>query len=330
MKKPKICLLFCGGTIGMVRNSKTGVLEPAQDASEILRLFPELQKILQFDFKVLVNIDSSNMDPEIWTQIAKKIHSLYDQYDGFVVAHGTDTMAYTASAMSFALQNLNKPIVFTGSLVPLSEIGSDGRNNLIYACLTATLDIAEVCIVLSNHIIRGNRAKKFHESFSALFHSPNYPVLGELGRPIKLNDWRLKRRDRKLHYQPLFDTKISVLKLFPGFDPEIIDKVLERKAHGIILEGFGPGNVPSNIISKIEKCTKQGVPLVLANQMENGVTNLASYAVGYQAEQAGALSSKDMTTESTVSKLMWVLAQTRKLSEIRSLMESDLAGEMSA
>src|SRR3989338_605274 len=329
MKKPKICLLFCGGTIGMVRNRSTGVLEPAQDASEILRLFPELQKIIQFDFKVLVNIDSSNMSPDIWTQIARKIHELYDLYDGFVIAHGTDTMAYTASAISFALQNLNKPIVLTGSLVPLNEIGSDGRNNLIYACLTATLDIAEVCIVLSNHIIRGNRAKKFHESFSALFHSPNFPVLGELGRPIKLEDWRLKRRDRKLKYEPRFDSNISVLKLFPGFDPAIIDKVLARKAHGIILEGFGPGNVPSNIIMQIEKCSKRGIPLVLANQMEKGITNLTSYAVGFEAFEAGAISSKDMTTEACVAKLMLVLAQTRKLGEVKKLMESDLVGEMS-
>lgn len=332
MKKPKICLLFCGGTIGMVRNTKTGVLEPAEDASEILRSFPELQKIVQFDFKVVVNMDSSNMSPDVWTLIAKKIHQYYDQYDGFVIAHGTDTMAYTASALSFALQNLNKPVVLTGSLIPLNEVGSDGRNNLIYACLTACQDIAEVCIVLSDRILRGNRAKKYHESLSALFHSPNYPHLGELGRPIKLNDWRKKRRGRKLDFNPNFDPKISLLKLFPGFDPEIIDKVLERGAHGIVLEGFGPGNVPSfdqSIIPQIEKVLKKGVPVVIANQMEKGVTNLTAYEVGYRAHEAGAISSKDMTTEATVSKLMWTLAQTRKVVEIQRIMESDLAGELS-
>lgn len=333
MKKPKICLLFCGGTIGMVRNKKTGVLEPAKNASEIVKIFPEIEQIVQLDFKVIVNIDSSNMNPEIWTQIAKHIYELYDKYDGFVIAHGTDTMAYSASAISFALQNLGKPIVFTGSMIPLSEIGSDGRNNLIYACLTATLDIAEVCIVLSNRIIRGNRAKKYHESFSALFHSPNFPYLGELGRPIKLNEWCKKRSSEKLLFEPAFDPKISVLKLFPGFDPFIIDHVLNRKVHGIVIEGFGPGNVPSSeknsIIPKIEKATRLGIPIVIANQMEKGITNFTSYAAGYHAFEAGAISSKDMTTEAAIAKLMWTLAQTKKLDEIQMIMGKNLAGEIS-
>ncbi|MBI4975750.1 asparaginase [Candidatus Peregrinibacteria bacterium] len=137
MVRPKICLIFAGGTIGMVKNPETGVLQPAMDAAEIIRNFPELQKYIQLDFKMILNLDSSNMNPKHWTEIASKIHQIYDKYDGFVVAQGTDTMAYTCSALSFALQNLSKPIVFTGSLIPLNEIGSDGRNNLIYACLTA-------------------------------------------------------------------------------------------------------------------------------------------------------------------------------------------------
>ncbi|MFA4815542.1 MAG: asparaginase, partial [Candidatus Gracilibacteria bacterium] len=317
MKKPKICLLFCGGTIGMVRNPKTGVLEPAREASDLIRIVPEIQTQLQLDYKFLVNVDSSNMTPALWTKIAETIYKFYDSYDGFVIAHGTDTMAYTASALSYALQGLNKPVVLTGSLIPLNEIGSDGRNNLIYACLSATLDLAEVCIVLSDKILRGNRAKKYRESFSAFFHSPNFPDLGELGRPIHLKKWRKKRRNRKLAYFPKFDSKISLLKLYPGFDPGIIDKVLERGAHGIVLEGFGPGNVPSSgensIVSKIEKATDLSIPVVIQSQMEEGTTNLTSYAAGYLAHKAGAISGGDMTTEATVSKLMWVLAKTRKL-----------------
>lgn len=332
MARPKICLLFCGGTIGMVRNPQTGALQPASDALEILRDFPELQKIAQLDFKMVINKDSSNMTPANWTEIAKKVHSLYDKYDGFVIAHGTDTMAYTASALSFALQNLSKPVIFTGSLIPLTEIGSDGRNNLIYACLTATLDIAEVCIIYANKILRGNRTKKYHESFTAGFHSPNFPHLGELGRPIVLDDWRKKRRKRALTFKPNFNPKISLLKLFPGFDPEIIQKVIERGAHGIIIEGFGPGNVPSqdenSIIPKIEMATKKNIPVVISNQMERGVTNLGAYEVGYKAQKAGAISSKDMTSEATVAKLMWTLSQTKNLAEIRKIMESDIAGEI--
>ncbi len=333
MNRPKICLLFAGGTIGMVRNPQTGVLQPVGNSAEIIQHFPEIQKHVQLDFKMVVNIDSSNMTPQIWTQLAKTIHQLYDKYDGFVVAQGTDTMAYTASAISYALQNLSKPIVFTGSLIPLNETGSDGRNNLVYACLTATLDIAEVCIVLANRIMRGNRAKKYHESFSAIFHSPNFPYLGELGRPIVLNEWRKRRRKRVLKFQPNFNPNISVLKLFPGFDPMIIEKVLERKAQGIIIEGFGPGNVPTldnSIIPQIEKATKLGIPIVIATQMEKGITNLTAYEAGYQALKAGAISSKDMTTEATVAKLMWALAKTKRLPEIKKIIEKNLVGEMAA
>lgn len=316
----------------MVKNPRTGAMQPAGDVSEIIRIFPEIQKYVQLDFKMVVNIDSSDMSPQVWTKLATTIHNLYDKYDGFVVAHGTDTMAYTASALSYALQSLSKPIVFTGSLIPLNEIGSDGRNNLTYACLTATQDIAEVCIVLGNRIMRGNRAKKYHESIVAVFHSPNFPYLGELGRPIMLNDWRKKRRKRALKFAPEFDSNISVLKIFPGFDPYIIENALRRGAHGIILESFGPGNVPTSensLIPKIEKAVKDGVPVIIANQMEKGVTNLTAYQGGYAALKAGAISSRDMTTEATVTKLMWALARTRKIPEIQRIIETNLAGETS-
>lgn len=315
----------------MVRNQKTGILQPATDASEILRDVPELQKYVQLELKMVVNIDSSNMNPTHWTQIAKAIHSIYDKYDGFVVVQGTDTMSYTASALSFALQNLSKPVILTGSLIPLSEIGADGRNNLTYACLTATMDIAEVCVVFANRIIRGNRAKKHHESFVDVFHSPNYPYLGELGRPTVLFEWRKKRRKRVLKFKPNFDSKISLLKLFPGFDPYIIERAIERDAHGIIIEGFGPGNVPfleNSIMPQVKKAVEKNIPVIIANQMEKGVTNLNAYEGGFNIQKAGGISSHDMTTEATVAKLMWVLAYTRKIPEIKSVMEKDITGEL--
>src|SRR3989339_1154668 len=215
--KPKLLILFAGGTIGMVHNPTTNALEPAQSALELLQNIPELNDIADIDFELIVNLDSSNMTPEHWVMIAKKIHEQYNMYDGFVVAQGTDTMAYTASALSFALGNLGKPVIFTGSLIPLREAGSDARNNLVYACMTATLDIAEVCIVLSHTILRGNRAKKHHESFVAAFHSPNFPILGELGRPIVLNNWRVHRHEGNLTLNASFESNIAVVKLFPGF-----------------------------------------------------------------------------------------------------------------
>jgi len=332
MKRPKICMIFAGGTIGMVKNRKTGVLQPAEAPSDIFKNFPEIQKLMSLDFKAILNIDSSNMIPSHWTEIAKTIHKSYDKYDGFVVVQGTDTLAYSSSAISFALRNLTKPVVFTGSLIPITEPGSDGRNNLVYACMVAISDVAEVCAVFSDKIIRGNRAKKYHESFVVAFHSPNYPYIGELGRPIKLFDWRKKRRKRNLKFKPEFDSKISLLKLFPGFDPYIIDNVIERGAHGIIIEGFGPGNIPSldrGIIKQIEKATEINIPVVLASQMEKGTTNLDAYEVGYVAKKAGAISAKDMTTEATVTKLMWTLAQKRKYTDIKEIMEKDISGELS-
>lgn len=316
----------------MIRDPGTGALRPATHVSDLLRDIPELQKEIKLDFRMVMNIDSSNMEPPDWTTLAKNIFELYDHYDGFVITQGTDTMAYSASALSFALQNLSKPIVMTGSLIPLGELGADGRNNLIYACLTAALDIAEVCIVFANRIIRGNRAKKHHESFVDVFHSPNFPFLGELGRPTVLFDWRKRRRKRVLHFQPEFETNVSLLKMFPGFHPEIIDRVIERGAKGIMIEGFGPGNVPfltQSIIPQIERATDAGIPVVLANQMERGITNLRAYEGGYKALNAGAISSHDMTTEATLTKLMWVLSQTTRVDRIQKIMEADLSGELS-
>jgi L-asparaginase len=331
MAKPRICVLFAGGTIGMVKDPSSGIYQPAANSHDLIREMPEIQKIMTLDFKFVMNIDSSNIGALEWQTIAEAVKKNYDNYDGFVIAHGTDTMVYTASALSLALRNLSKPVVLTGALIPLSELGSDGRNNLIYSCLTATLDIAEVCIVFSSKIIRGNRAKKHHESFTDVFHSPNYPYLGELGNPSMLYEWRKKRRRRVLEFQPKFDPRISLLKIYPGFDPDIIDRAVERGARGIIIEAFGPGNVPflsNSIIPQIEKAVSASCPVVIATQMERGVTNLNRYEGGYLAHKAGAISSHDMTTEATVCKLMWALAQTNSISKIRKIFETDIAGEV--
>lgn len=324
--------MFAGGTIGMVEDKKTGVLRPAEDVSAILRFFPELRKKISFEFFSLFNIDSSNMEPSHWSIVARKIKEVYDRFDGFLVIQGTDTLAYTASALSFALRNLSKPIVFTGSLVPLSELGADARNNLIYASLVATMDIAEVCIVFGHKILRGNRSKKNHESFVDVFDSPIFPQLGEIERPIRLHEWRRKRRKRILAYQPKFETNIRLVKIFPGFDPSSLDRMIQGGAKGLIIEGYGPGNIPfleNSILPQIERAIKNGIPVVIGSQMEKSVTNLHAYEAGYKVLQLGAISAHDMTTESTVAKLMWVLAQTRDIKKVKALMENDLAGELS-
>lgn len=331
--KPRIAILFAGGTIGMVEDPSTGFLRPVRDTSSILELFPGLRKKISPSFFPLFNIDSSNMTPNHWQIIANKINELYDQFDGFVVLQGTDTMAFTASALSFALRDLSKPVIFTGSIVPLSELGADARNNFIYACLVAAMDIAEVCILFGYKIIRGCRAKKNHESFVDVFHSPNFPLLGEIERPIQLHEWRKKRRKRGLKFHAHFESNIRLIKMFPGLNPISLDRMVEGGAKGLIIEGFGPGNLPfmdNSIFPTIEKAIKNNIPVIITSQMENGVTNLHAYEAGYKALQIGAVGAGDMTIEATVTKLMWILSKTNELPKIKSLMEEDIAGERSA
>ena len=333
MKKPKLLLLFAGGTIGMVKNPNTQALEPAQSALSLIQHIPELNDIADIDFEFVVNVDSSNMTPEHWTKLANIIYQKYQDYDGFVVAQGTDTMAYTASALSFALENLGKPVIFTGSLIPLAEAGSDARNNLVYACMTAVLDIAEVCVVLSHTILRGNRAKKHHESFVAAFHSPNFPELGELGRPIVLNDWRTTRHNKELSLRSSFNHNIAVVTLFPGYNPALLKQLIESEVQAIVIQGFGPGNIPFlnySIIPAISAAKEKGIPIVITNQMEHGKTNLSAYDAGLRALHAGAISSKDMTLEATIVKTMWALSKAKgNIQLFTSIIEQPVAGELS-
>ncbi len=332
MNTPKILLLFAGGTIGMVHNQETGALEPAASALELLQHIPELHEIAEIDFELVDNVDSSNMTPDHWTTLATRIAAQYDQYDGFVIAQGTDTMAYTASALSFALGNLGKPVILTGSLIPLSKAGSDARNNLVYACMTASLDIAEVCVVLSNTILRGNRAKKHHESFVAAFHSPNFPALGELGRPIVLNEWRKRRHNDALSLHASFDRRIAAIRLFPGLNPDNIAQLISTGIRALIIEGFGPGNVPflnHSIIPVIEQSTTAHIPVIIANQMEHGKTNLEAYGAGLRAAQAGAIGAGDMTIEATITKTMWALTMAEKSNKsVQEILQQNYAGEM--
>lgn len=329
--KKKIALLFAGGTIGMVPDSETGALKPADRMEDLLRSTPELKEVVDLDFELVFNRDSSNLQPFHWTQLAERVSALYALYDGFVIAHGTDTMAYTASALSFALQNLAKPVVFTGSLIPMSQPGSDARNNLVYACLTSGLDLGEVCIVMADRILRGNRARKRHESFTAGFHSPNFPELGELGRPINLYEWRTSRRDAPLVFGPSFDSNIVLYKIFPGFSPETMERAIDRGVNGVVIEGFGPGNVPfleNSLAPALKKARDAHIPVLLCNQMEKGITNLNSYESGSILKGLSVVSAKDMTTEAAVAKLMWVLANESSFEARRTLLESNLAGEL--
>lgn len=312
----------------MVRNPRTGALEPAADLGTILNLVPELQREVQIDFERVMNVDSTNMQPSDWEILAERIQKQYNDFDGFVIAQGTDTMAYTACALSFALQNLSKPVILTGALMPVSELGSDGRNNLIYACRVAAMDLAEVSILFGSKILRGNRTIKAREAFFDVFESPNFPLLGEIVRPIRLNEWRKKRRKRIPKFHTKFNSKIATIKLFPGFQPRFLQEMIDGGVEGIVLEGFGPGNIPDELSKMLQVDIKRGIPVVVCTQMTNGSTNLQAYRVGYKAMKAGVIEAKDMTTEASVTKLMWCLSQTKDLSKIRRMMTTDYAGEI--
>src|SRR3989338_3061204 len=208
MPRPRIAVLYVGGSIGMIRNRKTGRIEPIESLVEIHRFVPELQRDVSLQFHSIANLGSSEVTPEHWKDMVRVIEKHYDQCEGFVIIHGTNTMSYTASALSFALQNLSKPIILTGSLIPINDTASDGRMNLIFAIRAAQLDIAEVCIVLGSRVLRGNRAKKVEQSFLNTFDSPLFPALAEFNFDVKLHPWRMVRRKRSLSCRPIFDQEV--------------------------------------------------------------------------------------------------------------------------
>lgn len=330
-KLPNLCLLFCGGTIAMARDERSGALAPATDPHALLRRVPELASIASIDPVFITNVDSSNVMPQNWLAMARAVAERIDLYDGFVVTHGTDTMAYSASAASFLLQELSKPVVFTGSQTPIDgAVGSDARNNLIFAATFATLDIAEVCIFFGHELLRANRARKFSQFDYDAFKSFNLPPLGKIGLQPKLAEHHIRRAPRQLRTTVENDSKVFLLKYFPGLVPEIMDAVVGAGYHGIVIEGAGAGNLPTtpDFAAAIRRAGDQGVPVVVTTQCIVGSAEMHIYEVGKIAEQAGAISAHDMTSEAALTKLWWCLSQTRDLGQIRSLMQTNLAGEI--
>src|SRR3989339_1171813 len=208
MARQKIALLYVGGSIGMRANQKTGRIEPIESLNEIHRFLPELQREVALKFFTLTNVGSSEVTPEQWTEIARTIESIYDEFEGFVVVHGTNTMGFTAAALSFALQGLSKPIILTGAILPMNDIAGDGRMNLIFAIRAAQLDVAEVCVVLGPRVLRGTRAKKVEDSLLQTFDSPRFPPLADFSTGVRLHPWRIVRRKRALLARPAFDPNV--------------------------------------------------------------------------------------------------------------------------
>lgn len=334
MKKSKILLLFTGGTIAQIYDNKIKALRPANTPRDILKLAPELSTEFEIGYKFVANIDSSNVQPSLWKILSEIIYAEYDNYDGFVITHGTDTMSYTASALSFSLTNLGKPVVVTGAHLYPDAPGSDAKNNLTNAFYVASMNLAEVVIVFGSWIVRGNRSTKKDEGSLETISSPIFPELGRIRMDIELWNFSPPRDPQKKPVlQTGFEEKIMVFTAFPGLQSSFIESLLESNISGVIIRGFGPGNLPitqNSLVASIKKYAERGIPVVIGSQTAVGLTKISLYETGVAAQKLGVISSEDMTLESTITKLMWVLHQSKDLEKIRLLMRKNIAGEIMA
>jgi L-asparaginase len=332
----RVYVAHTGGTIGM-KQTGDGYKPQRGYLQKLMRSIPELSHssmpaFTVHDYDPL--LDSSNMTPVEWVKIAHDIAQHYDDYDGFIVLHGTDTMAYTASALPFMLQGLAKPVIITGSQIPLCEVRNDARENLITSLLLASdYDIPEVCLYFGGKLLRGCRSTKVSADGFAAFDSPNFPPLGEVGIDIEVN-WDLVRRPTRrarLEVQEFAAPVVSALRLFPGINSELVRNVLRPPLQGLVLETYGVGNGPDQnrtFIAALEEATGRGVVIVDCTQCLEGRVNLAEYAAGSALARAGVVSGYDMTAEAALAKLYYLFSHKYSPDRVKKEFEKDLRGEV--
>ena len=338
-----VLLIYTGGTIGMKADPVDGTLKPF-DFSGILEEVPELRKfalkIDAYTFNPL--IDSSDVEPALWQSLARLIRDRYDDYDGFVILHGTDTMAYSASALSFMLENLGKPVIFTGSQLPIGEPRTDGKENLISAVEIATAKdsnglpmVPEVCICFNSQLLRGNRSIKVNATGFDAFKSPNYPLLATAGISIKYNNSFIhndydRRKGLTIHTD--LDTRVSVLKLHPGITEQAVrDILLGDGSRAVILETYGSGNAPcrSWFLALVREAASRGKILLNVTQCLSGDVDMDIYATGRALKDAGVICGHDITTESALGKLFYLMGGNAENDKVKVLLERNLKGEIS-
>lgn len=341
-ERASILIIYTGGTIGMIHNTDTGALE-SFNFDHLLKHVPELKQ-LNIDIDAITfdpPIDSSDMEPAMWSRIVTIIKERYENYDGFVILHGTDTMSFTASALSFMLEDLMKPVILTGSQLPIGALRTDGKENIIGAIEIAaaknadgTPIVPEVCVFFHEKLMRGNRTTKINsESFGA-FGSNNYPLLAMAGTDIQFYTRNIRKYipglKLKAHHE--YNSNIIIFSLFPGIQQEVVEKMLEAKElKGVIFRTYGAGNAPQKkwLIDALSKATAEGKIIINITQCAGGSVHMERYETGLQLQEAGVTSGHDSTVEAAITKLMYLLGKDLPVEEVRRRMETNIAGEIS-
>jgi L-asparaginase len=326
-----ILIIHTGGTFGMTPVLPSMTLRPGNLKADIEKYLPLLKDIAHIHFNIPFNLDSSNISPAEWLKIFSIIKIEKEHYDGFVIIHGTDTLVYTAAALSYLLIGLSKPIILTGAQRPLSAIRSDARGNLINAVELATHPIPEVAICFGNKLLRGNRTKKLSMESYAGFESPNYPELASIGLNIQLHPHNFLRTKQRSLLKPVFDSGLMVIQIYPGLEPDLYRFVFNSGVRAVLLLGYGVGNLPNlkpNWLKFIAGLLETGKLVFIGSQSVHGQVDMHLYEFGKQAEKLGCISLQDMTTEAALVKLMLLLGNFDDPRMIKKYFSLPLAGEL--
>ena len=332
--KKHIYVAYTGGTIGM-RPSSQGFIPAAGFLSETLAKMPEFHRDEMPNFTIQEYdklIDSSDMSPSDWQKIVNDIHHNYQQYDGFIILHGTDTMAYTASALSFMLEDLGKPVIVTGSQIPLAQLRSDGQVNLLNALyIAANYPIAEVTLFFNNQLFRGNRSRKLDADGFNAFDSPNFPPLLKAGINIEVSKNLLGIDiSKNLHVSQIESQPIGIVTLYPGISTDVIKNTLQQPVKALILLSFGVGNAPQNasLLKQLSFADQQGIIVLNCTQCVRGKVNMNGYANGHVLREVGVVSGQDMTPEAALAKLHYLLSKNMPSNHIKRQLIANLRGEL--